>query len=159
MVLIALLAPVAQAAEIQGVPFVRQSEGTCGPAALASVMAYYGVVIDQQAITQATYTPAFKGALITDLENFARSKGFQTELKQGTMDVIRGSINKGHPVIVLVDLGFWVVSKPHYLVVTGYDANGVRAHTGYEASRFYAYRQFEKIWARKGSTYLIVSPS
>jgi ABC-type bacteriocin/lantibiotic exporter with double-glycine peptidase domain len=159
ILLIGLLAANVQAAEIQGVPFVRQSPGTCGPAALASVMAYYGRVIDQQRIAEATYTAQFKGALITDLENFARSQGFRTELGQGTIDAIKAVIGRRRPVIVLVDLGIWVVSRPHYLVLTGYDSEGFIAHTGYRPDEHIQYQKFEKIWARQGSTYLIVWPS
>ena len=88
--LIGLLAQPLQAAELNGVPFVRQTPGACGPAALASVMAYYGTPVELEVIVRATYTPAFKGALVSDLENFARAWGFCTELKQGDQASING---------------------------------------------------------------------
>lgn len=156
VLLIGLLAAPLQAAEIDGVPFIRQGQGTCGPAALASVMAYYGVPIDLMTIAKATYTPELKGAIFADLENFARARGFHTEFKQGDLNAIKDSIERGRPVIVLVDLGFWVVSRPHYLVVTAYDDNGFTAHSGYRPAEHFSYRRFERLWKRKGSTYLIV---
>lgn len=159
VVLISLLAAPVQAAEIDGVPFIRQGHGTCGPAALASVMAYYGVPVDLETITRATYTPEMKGAIFPDLENFARARGFQTELKQGDLAAIKDAIERGRPVIVLVDVGLWVVSRPHYLVVTAYDDDGFTAHSGYRADEHFSFQRFERLWKRKGSTYLIIRPS
>jgi ABC-type bacteriocin/lantibiotic exporter with double-glycine peptidase domain len=77
-----LLSASTETQEITGVPFVKQEAGYCGPAALASVMAYYGSAIDQKAIGEAVYSKKLKGALITDLESFARVNGFQTNLSQ-----------------------------------------------------------------------------
>lgn len=159
LLLIGLLAAPLQAARIDGVPFVRQTPGTCGPVALASVMAYYGAPVELEAVVRATYTPAFKGALISDLENFARARGFHTELKQADSALIRDAIERGRPVIVLVDFGVWVVSRPHYLVVTAYDESGFTAHSGYRAAEHFSFQKFERLWKRKGSTCLIIRPS
>ena len=141
---------------IEGVPFVRQGSHYCGPASLASVLAYYQAGADQAAIAKTVYTEKLKGALITDLENYARSQGFETRLGQGTSEDIKSFLREKKPVIVLVDLGFWAFSRPHYLVVTGFDEAGFVAHTGYEASKAFPYAEFEKIWAKKGSVYLLV---
>ena len=160
MVLIALiflLSASTGSVEIDGVPFVKQDTHYCGPASLASVMAYYGVNIDQRAIARAVYTEKLEGSLITDLENFARKEGFHTELHQGTIDDIKTWLNQKKPVIALVDLGFWLFSKPHYLVITGYNEKGLVAHTGYEASRLFPYPTFQKIWQKKGFPYLVIS--
>jgi ABC-type bacteriocin/lantibiotic exporter with double-glycine peptidase domain len=159
MFMIGLLSTPLQAAEIVGVPFILQGPGTCGPAALASVMAYYGEPIDLKTISTDTYTPEVKGAIFADLENFARERGFCTEFKQGDPGTIKEAIERRRPVIVLVDLGFWVISRPHYLVVTGYDEHGFTAHCGYRAAEHFSYRRFERLWKHKGSTYLIIWPS
>lgn len=142
--------------EIEGVPFVRQESHWCGPASLATVFAYYGLHLDQDTIAEAVYTEKIKGALITDLENYARSKGFQTRIGQGTAEDIKTCLKERRPVIVLVDLGFWILSQPHYLVVTGSTDTGFIAHTGYEARRPFPYADFDTIWAKKGSVYLLV---
>lgn len=142
--------------EIPGVLFVRQESHWCGPASLASVLAYYGCPDDQQAIAQAVYTDALKGALVTDLENYAVSRGFRTRLGRGTAEEVKACLHQGRPVIVLVDLGFWFLSQPHYLVITGYSDTGFIANTGYEAGRIFPFGEFEQIWAKKGSVYLLV---
>ncbi|SNZ10584.1 Peptidase C39 family protein [Persephonella hydrogeniphila] len=138
------------------VPFVKQRSEFCGPAALSSVFRYYGVFISQEEIGKKTYIPELKGALITDLENYARSKGFKTKSGQGNIEKIKSYINKDIPVIVLVDLGFWVLSRPHYIVVVGYNEKGITAHTGYEKNKFIPYRKFKRIWKKAGNVYLVV---
>jgi ABC-type bacteriocin/lantibiotic exporter with double-glycine peptidase domain len=141
---------------IEGVPFVKQDTKYCGPASLASILNYYGDPVDQQTIGKDTYCEKLKGALITDLENFARARGFRTRSGSGTLENIRSAVSGGTPVIVLVDQGFWVVSQPHYLVVFGCDDTGFIAHDGYQASQRYPYQEFQKIWTKAGSTYLLI---
>ena len=47
LVIAALLWGSAEAAEIEGVPFVKQASNFCGPASLESVMAFYGAPAGQ----------------------------------------------------------------------------------------------------------------
>ena len=159
VVFLGILLPLSLGAfELEGVGFVAQRDRFCGPAALACVLSYHGLAIDQDSIAAAVYDENLAGALITDLEHFARSRGVTTRLDRGSIDDIRTFLDKNLPVIVLVDLGFWMYSRPHYLVVTGHTLEGVIAHTGYEASRKFSAQKFEKIWHKKGSVYLLVSP-
>lgn len=151
-----LLASNALALEIEGVPFIRQDSQFCGPASLASVMTFHGVREDQKTIGAAVYSEKLQGALITDLERYARQKGFETTSGRGTMEELKAEIDRKRPVIVLVDLGFWVVSKPHYLVVIGYDDEGFTAHDGYTPQNRYSYDRFGAIWGKMGNAYLLV---
>lgn len=154
--LVFLTAANAFAFQIEGVPFVRQDPEYCGPAALESVMSYYGVHIKQGTIATATYNQNLEGALLTDLENFAHRQGFQTESGQGTTEKIKAFINQRRPVITLLDLGTWVVTKPHYLVLFGYSEKGFTAHDGDKASRLYPYAEFQKMWEKMGCAYLLI---
>jgi ABC-type bacteriocin/lantibiotic exporter with double-glycine peptidase domain len=159
LILLALLFPLeAGAYEIESVPFVKQEDRLCGPASLCSVMSYYGHDIDQREIGDAVYSGDLRGSLITDMEKYAGEKGFRTRLAQGSIDDLEGFIRDGRPVIVLVDLGFWVISRPHYLVVTGVTKSTVTAHTGHEDSRTFSRKEFGNIWQKKGSVYLLVHP-
>lgn len=142
--------------QIEGVPFVKQDRQQCGPASLASVLSFYGASAQANSISEVTYDPRIRGTLITDLENFARRLGFQTECGQGTVEKMRRFINQKMPVIVLIDLGFWLVSKPHYLVLFGYNEKGFLAHDGEEASKIYDFSEFRKNWEKLGSPYLLV---
>jgi ABC-type bacteriocin/lantibiotic exporter with double-glycine peptidase domain len=156
LLLIALISADPVSYEIAGVPFVKQESHFCGPASLASVFTYYGLPQDQGAIAKSVYTEKLGGALITDLQNYAQGKGLQTRLGQGTLDEIKNFLKENRPVIVLVDLGFWIFSQPHYLVITGFNGSGFIAHTGYQASKPFGYDEFEKIWKKKGCVYLLV---
>ncbi|MDX9760721.1 MAG: cysteine peptidase family C39 domain-containing protein [Desulfomonilia bacterium] len=158
ILLFAIFSLSGEASGIEGVPFVRQESHFCGPAALSSVMAYYGRDIDQGTIAQTVYCEGLKGSLITDLETYARRKGFNTRLAQGKIDDLRRFTDAGQPVIVLVDMGFWVVSRPHYLVVTDVMDSSLRAHTGHQAAQIFSREEFESIWKKKGSVYLLVFP-
>ncbi len=141
---------------IPDVPFVMQDSQYCGPASLSSVLSYYGDPVDQKTIGKTLYSPRLRGALITDMDDYGRAKGFKTNLGQGRPAEIKEFLSQGKPVIVLVDLGFWVISKPHFLVVYGYNEQGFLAHNGFKASQLYPYEEFDKIWERAGRSFLLV---
>ena len=154
------LAIAAQSAgfKIEGVPFIAQAREQCGPAALSSVLSYYGLDVTPETIAKTTYNKKLKGSLITDLEIFARGLAFQTESGRGTIEDLRTFIREGKPVIALVDMGRWFVSQPHYLVLFGYSPEGLIAHDGEKASRLFGHPDFEKMWEKMGRTYLLVYP-
>lgn len=139
-----------------GVPFVKQMDEFCGPAALSSVFSFYGVDISQEEIAKHVYIKQLKGALITDLEDYAKGKGFKTLLKKSDIEEIKRFIDEGKPVIALIDLGFWSLSVPHYIVIVGYNQDGLIAHTGYEERKPISYGEFEKRWKKLGNTILLV---
>ncbi len=64
-------------------------------------------------------------------------------------------IDHRRPVIVLVDRGFWVLSRTHCRVF-GYDDEGFVAHDGFTASKRYRYAEFRDIWGKMGNAYLLV---
>lgn len=158
------LIPLAIAAQtmsfqLEGVPFVAQAREQCGPAALSSVLSYHGMDIETETISRSTYSEKLKGSLITDLENFAGNLALQTRSgRAGTIEGLKGFIHDGRPVIVLVDLGRWFVSQPHYLVVFGYSPEGLIVHDGEKPSRLFGYADFDGIWEKMGRPYLLVHP-
>ena len=62
---------------IEGVPFVKQTEYDCGPAALASVLSFRGKTADLERITARVYLPKLRGTLPMDLERYARDEGLR----------------------------------------------------------------------------------
>jgi ABC-type bacteriocin/lantibiotic exporter with double-glycine peptidase domain len=153
-----LIAPVVSAEEIRGVPFVKQDRLKCGPASLASVLSFYGISIPVERISQAVYSDKLKGSLITDLESFSRQYGFKSQSGQGSIEILKKFIERKQPAIVLVDMGFWVASTPHYLVVVGYTEEGIIVHDGETPSRNIAVKNFEKSWRKMGCPYLVIYP-
>lgn len=158
IILFSLQAANAGATQIQGVPFFKQERLKCGPSALASVMAFYGMQVDEARIIKETFTEELKGSLITDLENYARERGFRTKSGQGDMDTIKENVLAQKPVIVLLDLGVWQAAKPHYILVFGFNQNGFIAHDGRRAATLFKYPRFRKSWERMGCPFLIIYP-
>lgn len=155
---LAFLFPLIVFSRLLEVPFVRQKDEFCGPASLSTVLAYYGLEVPQEKIAQKVYNPKLKGALITDLENYARSLGFKTLLKSSSLQELRDYVDRGIPPIVLVDLGSLWFSAPHYMVITGYEGDTFYVHTGYEANRPLSAQRLDRMWSKMGRVVLILYP-
>lgn len=140
---------------IAGVPFrAQQQRNDCGPAALASLLAQRGEEVPPAAITAAVYDPRLGGALLPDLENFARRQGFATRSGRGDLELLRRQVDAGRPVLIPVETGFAGVSRPHYLVVFGYDAERFLAHAGVREGVFIASAELLPRWEKMGRLYL-----
>ncbi len=145
---------------IQGVPFYRQNEDTCGPAALAGVLAYWGRPAALDEITARIYVPKLRGTLPMDMENYARNAGFDAASSAGTLDDLKSSLRRDMPVICLLDLGFGLYHRPHYIIAVGFDdENAVLIeHDGLKANRVIGYDDFTKAWTRAGNWMLVLKP-
>ncbi len=143
---------------IAGVPFVEQKDKFCGPAAMASVLEFYGDNVSQDEIAEKVYTPELEGALISDMENFARDQGYRAETMNGSIDALEAEIDKGVPVILLVDKGKWKVAVPHYYVAYGYDTedNVFIVHTGDEGGERIPFERLDNEWEKMNRLMLIV---
>jgi len=142
---------------IQNVPFVKQKDQFCGPAAMASVLNFYGQNISQEEISKDVYTPELNGALISDMENFAREMGYKVQTINGDSNKLTSLIDEGVPPIVLVDLGMWIVSVPHYYVVYGYNKSKTTflIYTGFHNKEI-NFTDLDKEWEKMNRLMLIV---
>jgi len=145
---------------IQSVPFYKQSEDTCGPAALAGVISYWGWSADLKDITTQIYVPKLRGTLPMDMENFARKAGFDTSSSAGTLDDLKSFLRKDVPVICLIDLGFGIYRRPHYITAVGFDdTNAVLIeHDGRQANSVMEYDAFMRAWKRGAYWMLVIKP-
>ncbi len=143
---------------IENVPFVKQKDFFCGPAAMASIMRFYGRIISQEEIAKEVYSPKLKGALISDMENYAKEMGYKTETINGDLDTLISTIDEGVPAIVLVDLGKWIVSVPHYYVVYGYDKNRntFLLNTGFESNQEMSFSKLDNEWGKMNRLMLVI---
>jgi ABC-type bacteriocin/lantibiotic exporter with double-glycine peptidase domain len=143
---------------IEKVPFVKQKGFFCGPAAMASVMRFYGRNISQEEVAKVVYTPKLKGALISDMENYAREMGYKAETKNGDLKTLMSLIDEGVPAITLVDLGQWIISQPHYYVVYGYNKsrNVFFLHSGFASDREISFSKLDKQWEKMDRLVLII---
>jgi ABC-type bacteriocin/lantibiotic exporter with double-glycine peptidase domain len=141
---------------IEGVPFLLQEEDTCGPSSLAMVLRFLGDGASTSEIIRETRTEGLKGTLITDLAGAARRRGFSAEVADLDLPGLRRSILTGTPVILLVDLGVWAWSLPHYLVAYGWTPEGVVANSGREAGKVIPFATLDAQWAKMGRLALVV---
>lgn len=145
---------------IEGVPFYRQSESTCGPAALASVLAFWGHPVDLEQITIKVYIPKLRGTLPMDMENYAREAGFKTTSSAGTLEELKGYVRKGIPVVCLLDLGFGLYQRPHYVTAIGFDDvhEVIIEHDGLNPNGVTTYEKFNMAWTRADRWMLVIIP-
>lgn len=108
-------------AELAEVPFFPQTEYQCGPAALATTLAHFGVKITPEDLVTQVYLPAREGSLQVEMLAAPRRHGMVAyQLAPRFEDLLR-EVAAGNPVIVLQDYGFWPISIWHYAVAVGYD--------------------------------------
>ncbi|MGE5172559.1 MAG: C39 family peptidase [Betaproteobacteria bacterium] len=145
---------------IGNVPFFRQGEDSCGPAALASVASFWGRQVSLEQIKASVYLAELRGTLPMDMERYLGEAGFKTTSSAGTLDELKAHVRKNVPVICLLDLGFGLYRRPHYVTVIGFDdVNGVIiAHDGVTANKVIGYGKFTKEWERAGNWMLIALP-
>lgn len=107
--------------ELKDVPFFPQEDYQCGPAALATALAYFKPGVTAEQLVDQVYLPARQGSLQVEMLAAARRNGMVAyALTPSFADVLR-EVAGGLPVIVLQDYGVWPVSIWHYAVVVGYD--------------------------------------
>lgn len=147
------------AARVAGVPFFPQDELQCGPAALAMVLHWSGVAAQPAALTPEIFTPGREGSLQSALVGAARRHGRVAYPLAGS-EALLAEVAAGHPVIVLLNLGFFWYPKWHYAVVVGYDqeVGEVVLHSGRTADEHLGSRVFMNIWQRSDCWGLLVLP-
>ena len=144
-------AGVPPSARIAGVPFFPQQEYQCGPAALATTLAYSGVEVTPQALVPQVYTPALHGSLQLDLIGAARRNGRMPFRIAPSEAALLQELAGGNPVLVLQDVGRFAVEW-HYAVAVGYDreADVLVLRSGPERALRMRLEDFDRSWAKGG---------
>lgn len=106
------------------VPFVSQEPYLCGGACLAMVARYWGTHAIQSG-DFAGYARDGTGIAAQDMITAARGAGFDGYAFTGDGAFIQGHIERGHPVVALIDAG---VALNHYVVIVGWNAGVVTIH-------------------------------
>ena len=108
--------------ELADVPFFPQRRYQCGPAALATVLAYSGIDTSADALVPEVYLPARKGSLQVELLAASRRHARVGYVIEPTLAALVAELDAGHPVLVLQNLGAVHLPIWHYAVVIGYDS-------------------------------------
>jgi len=140
------------------VPFFPQERYQCGPASLAGVLNYWGILVTPEEIAEAIYSRSARGTLDLDLVFYGEKKGLKAALYEGSRDDLGKNIKDKIPLIVLVDEGFLAYQKHHFMVVVGYNNQGIFAHSGGERQRFYPWPGFLKAWEKTRNWTLRLTP-
>jgi len=133
---------------IGNVPFFPQEAYQCGPASMAGVLNYWGLKITPGEIAAEIYSPNAKGTLDVDMVLYPERKGLQARQYRGSLEDLKANIDSSRPVLVLVDDGFWVYEKAHFMVVVGYNAEGLIVNSGTEQNQFIRQSRFLRSWER-----------
>ncbi|WP_163833985.1 PA2778 family cysteine peptidase [Spartinivicinus ruber] len=107
--------------ELEQVPFFPQTEYHCGPAALATVLSYWQVPIEPDDLVDEVYTPAKQGSFQVELVAATRQRGLLAYEMKGSLQQLMAEITAGHPVLVMLNLGYSWYPQWHYAVVVGFE--------------------------------------
>jgi tetratricopeptide (TPR) repeat protein len=152
-----LLAAVLAASAGLAVPFIPQQKDTCGAAALAMVMRYWGDPVTHDEVAGALLAPELHGIAGSRLAEFARGRGLEAVAYRGDMSNLRDYLGKGRPLIAAWGLGR---GRYHDVVVVGFDdqRGAVLVNDPARgASRPIPVATFEKRWASAGYWTLLVA--
>ena len=141
---------------IDNVPFYPGETNQCGPVSLAGVLNYWGVSVTPEEIARDIFSESAGGTLDIDMMIYARRKGLYAEQYEGSMDDIRRNIRLGRPLIVLVDYGFSFYQRNHFMVLVGYNEQGVIVNSGDKREKMIPEKDFLKIWRKTNSWTLLI---
>ncbi len=141
---------------INKVPFYPQDDYQCGPASLAGVLNYWGVGVTPDDVAKDIYSASARGTLNIDMLLYVNKKGLYALQYIGSWDDLKKKINNKYPLIVLVDYGFSVYQANHFMVVVGYNDDGVVVNSGKTEHMFIDKEKFLKAWKRTNYWTLLI---
>jgi ABC-type bacteriocin/lantibiotic exporter with double-glycine peptidase domain len=144
---------------IKNVPFYPQERYHCGPASLAGILNFWGVTVLPEEIAAEIYSKSARGTLTLDMIFYPEKRGLKVTQYEGSFEDIKKKIDTGYPLIVMVDNGFWIYHKEHFMVVLGYHENGLVVNSGKYQYKFIPLSDFLKSWKRTRYWTLLITPS
>lgn len=93
-----------------------------------------------------------------DMVLFAVKKGLTADQYKSSFQDIKSRINAGYPLIVMVDYGFWILQRNHFMVVAGYNEDGVIVNSGREQLKFIPLEDFLRSWKKTEFWSLLITP-
>ncbi len=146
-------------AELTTVAFYPQTRYHCGPAALATVLDYRGIVTDPQALAPEVYLPERKGSLQIEIVAAARRRALLPYPLAPQLGDLLAEVAAGNPVLVMQNLGLDWLPTWHYAVVVGFDleTGTVVLRSGTEERHTVSLATFERTWARSDRWALVIT--
>ena len=139
--------------ELDDVPFYPQTAFQCGPASLATVLAYEGLAVTPDELAPSVYVEGLRGSLQAELLAATRRRGLVPYRLEPDAEALFAEVESGKPVLVLQNLGIDRVPLWHYAVVVGFDAERGRVvlRSGKQRRRQERLARFLRSWDRGGN--------
>jgi tetratricopeptide (TPR) repeat protein len=146
-------------AEITSVPFFPQAQYYCGPAALATALAWSGLAVMPDDLVAQVYTPEREGTFAADMVSAARRNG-RLAVEINALDAVLRELAAGHPVVVFQNLSLAIFPQWHFAVAVGYDLNErqIILRSGTHQRLMVPLDAFENTWRRANHWALVVLP-
>jgi ABC-type bacteriocin/lantibiotic exporter with double-glycine peptidase domain len=143
---------------IENVPFFPQDDYQCGPSSLAGVLNYWGINVSTDEIAREIFSESARGTLNIDMLLYAQRKGLNAIQYDGDVEDLKRNIDSNYPVIVLVDFGISFHRINHFMVVVGYNENGLIINSGKKKEKFIYKKDFVKAWGKTNYWTLLIKP-
>ena len=147
-------------AEIQGLAHFPQEDDQCGPASLATMLAFNQISVTPEQLKPQIYIPGKGGTLQVEL--IARARQYDLipyQLKPELAELLK-ELDAGHPVLVMQNLGFSLLPQWHFAVAIGYDLQQRQLILRSGPNKRYVtdLSLFQKTWDRADNWALVILP-
>ncbi|OGQ57800.1 MAG: hypothetical protein A3J24_02230 [Deltaproteobacteria bacterium RIFCSPLOWO2_02_FULL_53_8] len=145
---------------IEGVPFFPQKERKCGPAALASVINYWGGSVTLDKAASQVFNERMAGTLPMDMLIYAKEAGYDAMFYNGGLDDLKRKLSDKIPLILFLNMGYDLYPLGHYIVVVGYDDNAktVLAYSDKDAKAVFTYEALDSAWGKTNYSTFLIKP-
>jgi predicted double-glycine peptidase len=141
---------------IDNVPFYPQEKYQCGPASLAGVLNFWGVNATPEEIAGEIFSRTARGTLNIDMLLYAQRAGLYAKQYAGSWHDLTKKIDSGYPLIVLVNFGVSFFQANHFMVVIGYNNDGVIVNSEKTEKMFISKDRFLRIWEKTNYWTLLI---
>ncbi|WP_339859457.1 PA2778 family cysteine peptidase [Pseudohongiella acticola] len=146
---------------VPDVPFHPQEDYQCGPAALATVLGASQLQVNPEELVPLVYVPERQGSFQVEMIAAARSYGRLAYQLPPTLQAMFSEVRRGHPVLVMQNLGLDWYPQWHFAVVKGFDLQQglVVLNSALTENYQVSLATFERTWARADHwAVLVVEP-
>ncbi|NLG35984.1 MAG: hypothetical protein GX548_11580 [Lentisphaerae bacterium] len=141
------------------VPFLEQSEGRCGTAAVAMVLRFHGADPDMDELDRDIHLPALEGSIPALLVEGARTQGWAADAFRCSEEEFRRFLADGVPLIVLLAPS-GRDPRGHFVVATGFNfrTGALRVHSGSRSHQWWKASKWRPPWEAAGCRVVWIRP-